>query len=177
MHASRYIARSYSFINLKRFFNGILSGKGFKSISNYRRKFIVQNFISDLSHDYKILIYDNRFYVLRRGNRPGDFRASGSGILSFPEEVPDDLLNFADKVFTFFNVPFISIDVAIRDNEYFLIEFQFLSFGQYAVEHSSFFFRKGTLGWEKISEHPNPERIFVDAVDTYIKKQSQAKGS
>lgn len=172
LHISRWITKSYSTINLKRFLNGILSGKGFKPISNYRRKFIVQNFISGLSHDYKIIIYDNRFYVLKRGNRPGDFRASGSGILSFPEEVSDDLLNFAEKVFIFFNVPFISIDVAVRGNEYFLIEFQFLSFGQYAVEYSLFFFRKEVLKWIKVEETPNLERIFVDSVDMYIRNRT-----
>jgi len=172
---SRRIAKSYSSINLKRFIEGLLNRRGFRPISNYRRKFVVQNFVSGLSHDYKILVYDDRFYVLRRENRPGDFRASGSGILSFPEEVPNGLLDYAEKIFAFFSTPFISIDVAVRDDEYFLMEFQFLSFGQHAVEQSHFFFRKKASQWVKVKETPDLERIFVDAVDMYIKTRSFLK--
>lgn len=170
LQISRKIARSYSLINLKRFIRGILSGRGHKSISNYRKKFIVQNFVPGLSHDYKILVYDNRFYVLRRDNRSGDFRASGSGLLSFPKDIPNGLLDYAEKIFHFFNTPFISLDIAVRNNEIFLLEFQFLSFGQYALEKSSFFFRKMASRWVKIEETPDLEKIFVDAVDVYINK-------
>ncbi len=169
-HMARWVSKSYSTTNLKRFIRGTLNGRGFKAISNFRKKFITQNFISGLSCDYKIIIYSDRFYVLERKNRPGDFRASGSGILSFPKDVSPNLLNFAEKVFAFFNVPFISIDVGTKEGEYFLLEFQFLSFGQYAVEHSSFFFRRKEFTWEKVKEEPKLEKIFTEAVDVYIRK-------
>lgn len=164
------ITKSYSLINLKRLVSGILNRKGYKPISNYRKKFIVQDFVPGLSHDYKILIYDNRFYVLRRENRPGDFRASGSGLLSSPKNVPSDLLDYAEKVFTFFNVPFISLDIAVQDKNFFLLEFQFLSFGQYALEHSSFFFRRESTQWAKVEEVPDLERVFVDAIGAYVSR-------
>lgn len=170
LQLSRRIARSYSLINLKRFIEGIFNGKGFKPISNYRKKFIVQNFVSGLSHDYRILVYGSRFYVLRRENRSGDFRASGSGILSFPKQVPKELLDYAEIVLTFFDTPFISLDVAIHDENFFLLEFQFLSFGQYALEHSPFFFRKEMSQWIKIEERSNLEEVFTEAVDVYINR-------
>jgi len=59
---------------------------GYVKRSLHRRKFVVQNFIGGLTHDYKVLAYGKKYYVVRRDNRPGDFRASGSGLLSWPEE-------------------------------------------------------------------------------------------
>lgn len=44
-----------------------------------RNKFIVQNFIPNLNNDWKVLVYGNKLFVLYRGNRENDFRASGSG--------------------------------------------------------------------------------------------------
>lgn len=167
---SRKISRSYSLFNFKRFIYGIFNGKGFKPISNHRKKFITQNFIDGLSFDYKILVYGEKFYVLKRKNRPGDFRASGSGLLSFPKEVSSDLLDYAEKIFTFFNAPFISIDVGVRDNEFFLLEFQFLSFGNYALEHSSFFYKRENSQWLKVNEISRLEEVFTDAIDIHIKK-------
>jgi len=49
----------------------------------HRSKFIVQEFIPDLSNDWKVLVFWDKYYVLRRKNRPNDFRASGSGLFSF----------------------------------------------------------------------------------------------
>lgn len=166
---ARKVSKSFSLINIKRLVLGILKGEKFKPISNYRKKFIVQDFISELLFDYKVLIYGDKFFVLKRENRPYDFRASGSGLLSFPVEVPVGLLDYAQKVFVFFKTPFISLDIGIYNGDFFLFEFQFVSFGQYALEKSSFYFKKNDFShWEKIEEYSILEDDFVYAVDKYI---------
>ncbi len=166
---------SFSFINLKRLIKGTLSGKGYKPISNFRNKFIIQDFISGLSCDYKILVYSDRWYVLKRKNRKKDFRASGSGLFSFPEKLPDGLLDFAEKIFIFFSVPFASFDIATKNGKFYILEFQFLSFGQYALEKSAFFFKKNGSCWEIVRERSDLERNLVRSIcvyiDRYTKKQ------
>lgn len=173
LRLSGKISQSYSLINLKRFIVWFFGGKDFKPISNHRKKFIIQNFISGLFYDYKILVYGDKFYVLKRENRPSNFRASGSGLLSFPKEIPSNLLDYAEKVFTFFDTPFMSIDVAVKDGEFFLLEFQFLSFGNYALEYSPFFYKKNGFQWIKINENSDLEKTFVDVIDKYTKKHGQ----
>jgi glutathione synthase/RimK-type ligase-like ATP-grasp enzyme len=167
---AKRISRSFSLTNFYRFIGGIWSGKGYKPISNFRKKFVVQNFIDSLSYDYKILVYMNKFYVLQRQNRRDDFRASGSGKLSFPEELPGGLLDYVESIFTFFNAPFGSFDVAVKDNEFYLLEFQFLSFGQYALEKSTFFFRKNDSCWNIVREVSDLEENFVRSICLYIDK-------
>ncbi len=162
------ISYTFSLINLRRFLGGLISGKGYKPISNFRKKFITQNFISGLSFDYKVLVYDNKYYVLKRRNRNNDFRASGSGLLEFVKEPPTELLDYAKAVFKFFNVPFASFDIANKQNEFYLLEFQFVSFGQYALEKSSLFFTEDKDCWKKVFEKPNLEKTFTYAVHNYI---------
>ena len=165
------ISYTFSLINLKRFIEGLIDGRGYKPISNFRQKFVAQNFISGLSCDYKVLIYENKYYVLRRRNRNNDFRASGSGLLEFVKEPPNKLLNYIEKVFEFFDVPFASFDIASKQDKFYLLEFQFVSFGQYALEKSSFFFTKKENSWKKVFEKPNLEKTFVYAVHNYINNQ------
>ncbi|MDZ4121900.1 MAG: hypothetical protein U1C33_05730, partial [Candidatus Cloacimonadaceae bacterium] len=50
---------------------------GYRRESTHRNKFIVQNYIPGLINDWKVLVFFDKYYVLRRENRPRDFRASG----------------------------------------------------------------------------------------------------
>ncbi|WP_395348686.1 hypothetical protein [Variovorax sp. UC122_21] len=102
------------------------------SIYEYRNKkfktFNWQDFISGLDCDYKILVFGNRFYSLRRQVRKNDFRASGSGIFSH-ETPPLSALDFARSIFLKLDVPYLSLDIAISSDSCKLIEYQVLNFG------------------------------------------------
>ena len=87
---------------------------GYVPYSMHRQKFLVQEFIPGLQGDFKVLVYWDRYYVVSRNNRPGDFRASGSGLLTWPEDPPGGLLEYAQRVFNHFRVPMISLDIAMR---------------------------------------------------------------
>jgi len=48
-----------------------------------------QDFVPDNQSDIRVLVVERRAFGVRRSNRPGDFRASGSGIRSYdPGDIP-----------------------------------------------------------------------------------------
>ena len=132
---------------------------------------VIQQFVEGLKNDYKILIYSDKYYVLRRENRKNDFRASGSGLLSYPRSLPDGMLDFAKKIFEYFDVPYISLDVAYDGNSFYLIEFQFLMFGTYTLEKSKYYFIKIDDEWRKIEGISEIEKVFVQSVCHYVKNK------
>jgi len=162
------ISRSFTFVNTLRAIKAFLHFKHYKTISNNRKKFIVQEFVNGLSGDYKVLIYGDRYYVVRRENRPGDFRASGSGLFTFLDVVLNDLLNYAESIFRKSDTPFMGIDVGIRDGCFFLLEFQFMVMGSGALERSSAYFRKIDNEWQVVHEKSILEKVFAESVHLYI---------
>lgn len=145
--------------------------KEYKKSSLNRNKLIVQDFIDNLNGDFKILKYGKRFYALYRQNREGDFRASGSGNLSF--ELPDDvnrneLFDFANTISTKLGTPLCSLDIAWDGKKFVLIEFQCLCFGPYTAEYSDAYFELNNDGWVKVDEKCDLELILAEAVDRYI---------
>jgi hypothetical protein len=144
---------------------------GYTPKSCHRKGFIVQEFIPDLTGDYKVLVYGDKFYVLHRQIRKRDFRASGSGLFSYPQKRPDRLLDFARDVFSGFNVPFISLDVAESNGKFHLLEFQFLHFGNYTLEKSEFCYTHSPNGWEQLREAPDLEREVAASIVSFIQKQ------
>ncbi|PIQ66652.1 MAG: hypothetical protein COV96_00330 [Candidatus Zambryskibacteria bacterium CG11_big_fil_rev_8_21_14_0_20_42_18] len=137
-------------------------------ISSHRNKFVLQHYVDGLQGDYRIVVYGEKFYVLYRGNRTDDFRASGSMKFNYNVELPEGLLDYAKKVFWSFNVPYIALDIGIKENEFFLFEFQFLSFGQYTLEKSSFYYCLRDGKWQKEYEKPDLEREIAESVSQFI---------
>lgn len=144
---------------------------GYVRRSQHRRKFVTQNFISGLTHDFKVLAYGEKYYVVRRENRPNDFRASGSGRLSWPEELPTGLLDFSRKVFAAFDVPAMSLDVAYDGQRFHLLEGQFVSFGPKAMEDSEYFFVANESGWHKVTQKSLPEEEFAECIALFLKRR------
>lgn len=142
--------------------------KGFVRSSKYRRKFIVQNYVSGLSNDWKILIYYNRYFILKRQNRKDDFRASGSGMIEFVKNIPQGILDFAGQVYQEFNTPHLSIDVGFDGKEFYLIEFQALYFGTKTIEFAPFYFMKEDTGWQRYDEKSNLEEVFVNSICGFL---------
>lgn len=136
--------------------------------SCYRTKFIVQNLIKGLDNDWKVLVYGNRCYALRRDNRENDFRASGSGKFIFSKDIPSGMLDFALKIRKHFNVPHISLDIAFDGIRFHLIEFQFIYFGTTTIEKSPHYFELLDGEWQVIKGKSNLEETYVDSIINYI---------
>lgn len=165
------ISRTFTLDNFKLFISKLKTGKPFTSMSNNRRKFIIQNFIPNLKGDYRILVYGKKYYVVFRGNRDNSFTASGSGKLDFDAKVPEGLLDYAKNVYGKFNTPFMSLDIGASNGNFYLFEFQCLCLGQYTLEKSKFYYNETSPRvWDKVFETPDLEREISDTIVQYINK-------
>lgn len=164
------ISKTFTFDNLKLFLSKIKTGKPFTPMSNNRRKFVVQNFIDGLEGDFRVIVYGEKYYVVFRGNRDNDFRASGSGKLNFEVKLPEGLLNYAKRVYTQFDTPFISLDIGHKNGTFYLFEFQCLCLGQYTFEKSKFYYTQINDEWERVAETSDLEREIATTVLSHIKK-------
>ncbi len=139
--------------------------------SNHRKKFLVQNFITDLPGDYKVLVYGEKYYVLSREVRKGDFRASGSGLFCYPETPPNALLDLAKLIYDTFETPFVGLDIACDEQSFYLLEFQFEHFGSYTLEKSEWYFKHDSADWwVRVNETSIIEKEFAISVCDFINK-------
>lgn len=145
--------------------------KGYVPYSSHRKKFIIQQFLPGLECDYKVLIYGDRYYVLRRCVRDSDFRASGSGRFSWPKEVPGGLLDWAEQLFREFDVSHASFDIALANSDVHLLEAQFVTFGSLTLERSCFFWRRVESNWKRVEQPSELEETFAAGVAYYLKRK------
>jgi hypothetical protein len=157
---------------IKKVLGNIFWKKNKRDYTDFRNKFIVQNFIDRLSGDYKVLFYAGKYYILGRKNRVDDFRASGSGILY---NVNDDdakmVLRFSKLVVEEINEPIIGIDIAYDGKDFHLIEFQVGVFiGPYALQFSDHWYEFSVSDnlWKKISGESELEKEYCRAIHSKI---------
>lgn len=146
--------------------------KGYRRESLHRAKFVVQDYIPGLQNDWKVLIYDTKYYVLYRANRTNDFRASGSGSFKFEKEPPLKILDFSEHIFNSFDLPNMSIDVAMSDSSAYLLEFQAVHFGTYALESSTFYFTHSRNRWDRNDATSVVEQEYVNSICNYLSRNS-----
>lgn len=148
--------------------------KGYKMNSDHRNKFVVQNFIEDLGNDWKVVVFKDKYYVVQRPNRKNDFRASGSGKSKYffgaKAQIPDGMFDFAKRIYEGFNVPMISLDIALKDGQFYLIEMQFVAFGNSCHYYSKEYFQKENGEWKTYENTQTIEEIYVESMVDYIKK-------
>jgi len=149
-------------------FGRAIKRKGYRRESLYRNKIIVQNFVEGLNHDWKVLVFGDRYYVLRRQNRKNDFRASGSGLLEYREDVPKKILEISKKICDYLGVPNIALDIAYDGQDVYLIEFQCVRFGTHALDTSPFYFRKDRNEWKQTKETSELEKVYVESIVKYL---------
>jgi glutathione synthase/RimK-type ligase-like ATP-grasp enzyme len=118
--------------------------------------FVIQEFVPNLKFDYKVLIFFDRYYVLKRNIKENDFRASGSGNFEFVE-IEDSLLEYAKNIFEKINEPFMSLDICFDGEKYYLIEYQGIHFGQYTQLNADGYYNKNEATWIYIKEKESLE--------------------
>lgn len=138
--------------------------------SNYRNKFVIQNFIQGLSGDFKVLVFGDKYYALSRKNRDNDFRASGGGRLNYEPELPNGIFDFAKSVYDALNVPILSLDIAFDGNRFYLIEFQCLHFGTATLEYSTHYHCLENGKWVRRDEMSVLEKEFIHSLKNYLSK-------
>ncbi len=109
---------------------------------------------------------------MRKENRPKDIKASGSGLFSFDEKVYVRLLEAAKEIRQYFDVPMISLDLAISNDKVVILEFRFLYYGIRTLEISPYYYIESNKNWEQIFEKSFLEDTFAYSVVFYIKSNS-----
>jgi len=127
------------------------------------RPFVFQSFVADLDSDYKILIFGDKYFGLKRYTKKGDFRASGSGNFDLHSEIPDEVLDFSEKVFERMDVPFLSLDVVFKDGVCQLIEYQALNFGPLTLNNSEFYYVRDGSEWLMVKSKSDLDECYADA--------------
>lgn len=136
--------------------------------SRHRRKFVAQEFVAGLQNDFKVLVFNEHFYVVKRRNRPGDFRASGSGLFEWPASPPDALLETARKILHALRVPFVSLDMGYADGRCPVFEFQFTQFGPMALEGAPFHFEWRDGRWVRFMGRSILEDEYARSIVSFI---------
>lgn len=150
---------------------------GQKSVGEHiypHEKMIVQNFIPNLKYDYKVLVFGEKFYILKRLTRKNDFRASGSGQLIFPCIFDDEIrkvLDIAQLIFDELKIPMLSVDIAYDGKNCHVIEFQCVSFGPYTLQFSDRYYSKVGNNWKETVGESVLEDEIANAIDWYIKRK------
>lgn len=132
------------------------------------KSYVVQSFVEGLKFDYKVLVFWDKFYVLKRNIKDDDFRASGSGLFEF-DKPSDELLDYAKSIFKKLNTPYASLDIAVSDSGCKLIEFQALNFGPYTLKNSPGYYSFQLDLWVFVEIKSCLEEEFSNSLLSFIK--------
>lgn len=128
---------------------------------------VTQSLLASPGFDFKVLVFYDRVYVLKREQRAGDFRASGSGRFEFVRpslELVDFALDFRKTLET----PYVSLDVIQNGGEISCIEFQCAHFGPYAQMYAKACY---TIINDELVEYNNDlsiEQNYVYAISKFL---------
>lgn len=131
--------------------------------------FFAQEFLPGNEYDVRVTIIGNRAFAFRRFNRPGDFRASGSGRIDWdPAPIEEDAIRLAYEVARKMNAQTVAVDVLRRGSEPVIVELT-LTYASWAVRDCPGHWilhgepRLGKLEWVDGSMRPE-DAIFTDFV-------------
>lgn len=144
--------------------------EGYQKQSKFRKKFIIQDFLPELSNDWKVLIFGNKYFIIERNVRKNDFRASGGGINTFGSkvQVPRGIFEFSRTIIDYLNVPMISLDIVSSKNEFFLLEYQTLYFGTSGQWKSDCYYEQSGNEFIKKENNLSLEEIYVESIVQFI---------
>lgn len=150
--------------------------KGYIRESKYRHKFILQPMIKGLKNDWKLLIFGNKIFNLKRHVRKNDFRASGSHNdykIGADSGLTSEMMDFAYDIYNRLNVPMLSFDLAYDGNQCYMIEFQSLYFGSSTFLLCKDYYCKDNKGWSlKAKESDSYEELYAWSINEYLVKNN-----
>lgn len=131
--------------------------------------FLVQEFLPKNAFDVRVTITGNRAFVYRRFNRPGDFRASGSGHFDWdPAQVGEDAVRLGYRVARLSGSQTITVDILRRNGAPVIVELG-LAYASWCVRDCPGHWvldgkpETGSLRWVEGSLEP-ADAIFADFV-------------
>ena len=139
----------------------------FKQHSENNKQILLQEFIPNLKYDYRVLVIYDKYFVMKRMTKDGDFRASGSKKFVIEDKVDFGLLDFAKSIFTNFNSPFLSMDIIEGDDKYYLIEYQASHFGVSAIVRNNKYYYDNE-GWNFSKDIMSVEEELAEGLGKYL---------
>lgn len=140
---------------------------------------LAQEFLPDNAFDVRVTVIGDRAFVFRRFNRPGDFRASGSGLVDWnPDGVPEDAVRLGYRVARDTRAQTITVDILRRDGAPVIIELG-LAYASWAVRDCPGHWvlhgepESGSLAWVQGSLEP-ADAIFADFVTEVQRSRESA---
>lgn len=85
-----------------------------------------QEFIPDNSADLRITVIGNKYaFGFWRKNRPGDFRASGSGNIDFETPVPDTIVKYCMNISSELDFDSMAYDILFTNDSFVIVEMSY----------------------------------------------------
>jgi glutathione synthase/RimK-type ligase-like ATP-grasp enzyme len=142
---------------------------------------LVQEFLPDNAFDVRVTVIGDRAFVFRRFNRPGDFRASGSGHLDWNSDaVAEDAVRLGYQVARRAGAQTITVDILRRKGAPVIVELG-LAYASWCVRECPGHWvlhgepESGALEWVPGSMEP-ADAIFADfVIDVQRSRESAAK--
>lgn len=156
------IPKKYSYNLFKRYY---------KTIYTNDCQFVLQDFKSGYECDYKVLVYDNLVFTIKRKVRKNDFRASGSGLFE-PAKLSPKVLNQIYKFYDLLNTPIGSFDILIdKEETVYLIEYQGIHHGTATIDIAYNYYKKNNNDFKEYKNNKGIEEMFCYAYINYIHKK------
>lgn len=132
--------------------------------------FLVQEFLPGNEYDTRVTVIGDRAFVFRRMNRPGDFRASGSGNIDWnPDAVDARGIHLAFDVSDVLQSDSLAVDILYKDNLPVVAEISY-TYASWAVRDCPGHWKRTAsrkLDWVAGSLRPE-DAIFEDFVDLLV---------
>jgi len=135
-------------------------------------KVIFQEMIKNLEYDWKVLIFNDVCFVLKRFIKKDDFRASGSGLFDYQAIPSNEVLDFALETKRKLKIPFVSFDIVESDNQCFLIEYQSIHFGLLTALNAEVYYKYKNHCWNKYKKDLEVDYFFANAIIDFIKTEN-----
>lgn len=149
--------------------------KCYKSESPNQGKFVIQPFIEGLANDWKILIYGDKYFILKRAIKQNDFRASGSGYRyksGSQSEFPIKMLDQVRQFYLALDVPHLSVDYGFDGTNGYIFEFQVVHFGTSTQYKSEDYYKYANCRWVIEKNTYDQEQIYVHSIVEYLKRKN-----
>ena len=132
------------------------------------RSFILQEYIPDLEHDFRVLVVHDQYYVTKRHVGKDDFRASGSKLFDFDTGDVQAMLDYAAGLAGKFNLPYISLDIVKQGEKFHLLEYQASHFGTNVIKLSGGYYQWGEDRWEYVTAKPDVSEVLAKGLVRYL---------
>lgn len=137
------------------------------------QNFILQEYIPNLDFDFRVLVFHDKYFVMKRHAQKGDFRASGTKYFDFDFDIDEKLLEYAKEIHEKIDNPFLSMDICPYKDGYAILEFQASHFGISAFMKSKHYYRFANNQWQRFPASSVIEYEIADALIKYIEQRPE----